>query len=45
MKRRFALLLACVMTIGLLAACGQKTDAPADSGPAQSDGGKTYKIG
>ena len=52
MKRRLALLLVCVMSLGLLAACGQKTGAPADSGsaPAQSgDGsegsGGSYKIG
>ena len=52
MKRRLALLLVCVMSLGLLAACGQKTGAPADSGsaPAQSGGGSegsggSYKIG
>lgn len=52
MKRRLACLLVSVMTIGLLAACGQQAAAPADSGsaPVQSDGGSggsggSYKIG
>ncbi|MCI9331328.1 MAG: substrate-binding domain-containing protein [Oscillibacter sp.] len=48
MKRRLVLMLVCVMISGLLAACGQKDTAPADSGsgsePAQSSGGG-YKIG
>ena len=49
MKRKLACLLVCVMTLGLLAACGQKTSTPADSGsaPAQDGGesGGSYKIG
>lgn len=54
MKRRIALLLVCVMTLGLLTACGGKSPAPANSGSSGSQSsdasgggssGGSYKIG
>ena len=43
-KKKTALMMAAVMTVSLLAACGQKTSAPAAESTAQPDAAQTTEA-
>ena len=43
-KKKTALMMAAVMTVSLLAACGQKTSAPAAESAAQPDAAQTTEA-